>query len=217
MHIVLSAKPQDLRLNLPHAALLLLDMPPGAAQADPLAAAVPGSAAPIEAIVPVVRRVLQVWRAWGGFVVHARTGGWAPTADLSAHSGVGAAWGQGIQAAEGELRIAKPCQGAFYRTCLMEALEVREVEQLIFVGAHAEAGVQTTLREATDRGFECLLLADAVASARPAFTASTFEMAQAPGGPSAWVVPSHALLSASAWWPVHQPQLAAGDWLSGRR
>lgn len=238
MHITLSARPHDLRLNVAQSALLILDMPSGPALADPLAVAVPGSAAAIDAIVPTVQRVLQAWRAWGGLVVHARTGGWVPTSDLSAHSAMGAAWAQGpddvqgghegqgvhgvhgVQVAEGELRIAKPRQGAFYRTCLLEALEVREVTQLVVVGAHAEAGVQTTLREAADRGFECLILADAVASARPAFTATTLEMAQAPGGPSAWVAPSGALLSAmsaGAWWPVHQPQVAAGAWLSGRR
>lgn len=229
MHITLSARPHDLRLNVAQSALLILDMPSGPALADPLAAAVPGSAAEIDAIVPAVHRVLQAWRAWGALVVHARTGGWVPTSDLSARGAMGAAWAQGpddvqgvhgVRVAEGELRIAKPRQGAFYRTCLLEALEVREVTQLVVVGAHAEAGVQTTLREAADRGFECLILADAVASARPAFTAATLEMVQAPGGPSAWVAPSGALLSAmsaGAWWPVHQPQVAAGAWLSGRR
>ncbi len=223
MHITLSAQPQDMRLTLPHAALLLIDMPFGPVAEDPLAMAVPGSAGAIQSIMPVVRRVLQVWRAWGGLVVHARTGGWASplvlggadASDLTSapplwtHAAAQGSSPEAVWPAESELRIAKPRQGAFYNTCLLEALQVREVRQLIVVGAHAEAGVQTTVREAADRGLECLVLGDAVASAQAAFKTATLEMIRAPGGMGACTAPSQALLSAlsvGGWLPEHQPR-----------
>jgi nicotinamidase-related amidase len=222
MHITLSAQPQDMRLSLPRAALLLIDMPFGAPALDPLALAVPGSARAIGSILPVVSRVLQTWRAWGGWVVHARTGGWSPTLDLAsmvanvgalAGDAIAAGESEGVLPVEGELRIAKPCQGAFYNTCMLEALQVREVQQLIVMGAHAEAGVQTTLREAADRGFECLVLGDAVASAQAGFKTATLEMIRAPGGLVACTAPSQALLSAlsvGAWWPEQGTGLVLG-------
>jgi len=205
MRMTLTAQPHDICLSLSASALLLLDMPCGPALSDPLVLSAPGAARAIEAIVPRVRRILHVWRAWGGLVVHARTDGWEdaePTAPA-----------EGICPVDGELRIAKPGQGAFYRTCLLEALQVREVHHLIVVGAFAEGAVQTTLREAADRGLSCLLLEDAVASAQAHFKAVTLEMIRAPGGIGAWSAPSEALLSAlspGSWWPEHLPRAVRG-------
>ena len=85
-----------------------------------------------------------------------------------------------------ELVIEKPGKGAFYRTPLMEELEARGVERLIIAGVTTEVCVQTTMREANDRGFDCLLVEDCTESYFPEFKTSAIEMIVAQGGIVGW-------------------------------
>ena len=88
--------------------------------------------------------------------------------------------------ANGEIVIDKPGKGAFYATDLSEHLDRLGVKSLIFAGVTTEVCVQTTMREANDRGFECLLAEDATESYFPEFKAAALEMIRAQGAIVGW-------------------------------
>lgn len=96
----------------------------------------------------------------------------------------------------GEVVLDKPGKGAFYGTDLETILRARGLTHLIVTGVTTEVCVQSTTREANDRGFECLVLSDCTASYFPEFYTSTLEMISAQGGIVGWVAPSSALLDA---------------------
>ena len=90
----------------------------------------------------------------------------------------------------GEVVIAKPGKGAFYATGLEETLRKLGVRHLLMTGVTTEVCVQTTMREANDRGFECLLVEDATESYFPEFKQATLEMVRAQGGIVGWTATS---------------------------
>ncbi len=91
---------------------------------------------------------------------------------------------------EGEIVIHKPGKGAFYATELQEILQKRGITHLLFTGVTTEVCVQTTMREANDRGYECLLVEDCTASYFPEFHQSTLNMIRAQGGIVGWTAPA---------------------------
>lgn len=96
----------------------------------------------------------------------------------------------------GELVIDKPGKGAFYGTDLGAALERAGIRSLIVAGVTTEVCVQTTMREANDRGYDCLLATDATESYFPHFKAATIEMITAQGGIVGWAATTDAILEA---------------------
>jgi nicotinamidase-related amidase len=96
----------------------------------------------------------------------------------------------------GEPVVDKPGKGAFYATDLENMLRNRGITSLVVTGVTAEVCVQTTVREANDRGFECLVLSDCIASYFPEFYEMTLKMIKAQGGIFGWVAPSPAFLAA---------------------
>jgi nicotinamidase-related amidase len=99
---------------------------------------------------------------------------------------------------EGEPVIDKPGKGAFYATDLHSILQNRGIENLIVCGVTTEVCVHTTIREANDRGFRCLVAADCCASYFPEFHEVSLRMIKAQGGIFGWVTDSKKLLSALA-------------------
>ncbi|WP_269584685.1 cysteine hydrolase family protein [Roseibium sp. Sym1] len=89
----------------------------------------------------------------------------------------------------GETVIDKPGKGAFYATELGLILEGLGVKSLVFAGVTTEVCVQTTMREANDRGYECLLIEEATESYFPEFKAATLDMIRAQGGIVGWTAP----------------------------
>jgi len=89
----------------------------------------------------------------------------------------------------GELVIDKPGKGAFYATRLGEELAMRGITHLVFAGVTTEVCVQTSMREANDRGYDSLLVEDATASYFPAFKQTTLEMVRSQGGIVGWTAP----------------------------
>lgn len=87
----------------------------------------------------------------------------------------------------GEPVIDKPGKGAFYATELEPMLRHRGIETLFVAGVTTEVCVHTTVREANDRGFRCLVIADACASYFPQFHATALAMIAAQGGIFGWV------------------------------
>lgn len=89
----------------------------------------------------------------------------------------------------GENVIDKPGKGAFYATSLGKDLERLKIRSLVFAGVTTEVCVQTTMREANDRGYECLLIEEATESYFPEFKAATLDMIRAQGGIVGWTAP----------------------------
>jgi len=89
----------------------------------------------------------------------------------------------------GETVIDKPGKGAFYATALGVTLEGLGITSLVFAGVTTEVCVQTTMREANDRGYECLLIEEATESYFPEFKAATLDMIRAQGGIVGWTAP----------------------------
>jgi nicotinamidase-related amidase len=98
--------------------------------------------------------------------------------------------------ADGELVIDKPGKGSFYATGLDDTLRSRGITSLIVAGVTTEVCVHTTVREANDRGYECLVLADCVGSYFPEFQRYGLAMIAAQGGIFGWVAPSGNYLAA---------------------
>jgi len=79
---------------------------------------------------------------------------------------------------------------------LHERLQAAGITQLLFTGVTTEVCVQTSLREANDRGYECLLVEDATESYFPAYKQAVIEMVTAQGAIAGWAAPSAAVLAA---------------------
>jgi biuret amidohydrolase len=96
----------------------------------------------------------------------------------------------------GETVIYKPGKGAFYATPLQSILQEQGITHLLITGVTTEVCVQTTMREANDRGYECLMVEDATESYFPEFKQSTLEMVRAQGGIVGWTAPTANILQA---------------------
>ena len=180
----------------------------------------------LSAIVPTVARLLAGFRAAGLPVIHTRECHRPDLSDLpdakrdrgapSLRIGDPGPMGRILVAGEpgaeiipelaplpGELVLDKPGKGAFCRTDLEAHLTKRGLRQLVFAGVTTEVCVQTTMREANDRGFECLLIEEATESYFPEFKAATLEMIRAQGGIVGWTAPLVALEDAVEREEVH--------------
>lgn len=102
---------------------------------------------------------------------------------------------------EGEVVIDKPGKGAFYATELGAILKKHGIGDLLVCGVTTEVCVHTTVREANDRGYRCIVLSDCCASYFPEFHEMGLKMIKAQGGIFGWVSDSKSLLSALA--PAH--------------
>lgn len=92
--------------------------------------------------------------------------------------------------------IDKPGKGAFYATDLHAILTNRQIETLIVCGVTTEVCVHTTVREANDRGFRCIVPSDCCASYFPEFHEVGLRMIKAQGGIFGWVSDSSRILVA---------------------
>jgi nicotinamidase-related amidase len=216
---VSEAQPLAYRFDLAHAALVIIDMQRDFIEPGGFGETLGNDVSLLEAIVPACQALLQAWRQAGGLVVHTRE---AHRADLSdcppAKLNRGAPalrigdlgpMGRILVAGEpgnqiipalapidGEIVIDKPGKGAFYATGLHEMLRARGITHLIFMGVTTEVCVQTSLREANDRGYDSLLLEDCTESYFPHFKTAALEMIRAQGGIVGWTAPSPALIAA---------------------
>ena len=171
--------------------------------------------------VPSAEQVLKAARTAGLFIVHTREGHRPDLADCPPakkargrlKTGIGDPGPMGrilvrgeygndivkeLQPMPGEPVVDKPGKGAFYATDLDTILKNRGIEQLIVCGVTTEVCVQTTVREANDRGYDCLVLEDCVASYFPEFQQAALKMVKAQGGMCGWVGDSRRFLEALA-------------------
>jgi len=94
--------------------------------------------------------------------------------------------------------IEKPGKGAFHGTELQVLLHARAITHLLITGVTTEVCVQTTMREANDRGYECLLVEDCTESYFPTFKRAALEMMRSQGGIVGWTATTDAILTALA-------------------
>ena len=173
----------------------------------------------LSAIVPTVKRLIEGCRAAGIPIIHTqechrpdltdlpaakrnrgnprlRIGDQGPMGRILIAGEPGTAILDALAPVQGELVIEKPGKGAFYATPLQDELQKRHLSQLIVAGVTTEVCVQTTMREANDRGYECLLAEDATESYFPAFKAATLDMIRAQGAIVGWTASVEAILEA---------------------
>jgi nicotinamidase-related amidase len=98
----------------------------------------------------------------------------------------------------GEPVIDKPGKGAFYQTDLETMLRNCAIENLLVAGVTTEVCVNTTVREANDRGYRCIVLGDCCASYFPEFQDMGLKMIKAQGGIFGWVSDSKNAIAALA-------------------
>ena len=98
----------------------------------------------------------------------------------------------------GEIVIDKPGKGSFYATPLQERLQSLGITHLVFTGVTTEVCVQTTMREANDRGYTCLLVEDCTESYFPDFKQATLKMIRAQGAIVGWTCTANDLIHALA-------------------
>jgi nicotinamidase-related amidase len=215
----INANPLPFEFELTTTALVIIDMQRDFVEPGGFGETLGNDVSLLQAIVPACQRVLSAWRGAGGLVVHTRE---AHSADLSdcppaklnrgnpsLRIGDLGPMGRILVAGEpgnqiiaeltpvpGEIVIDKPGKGAFYATPLESLLNQKGITHLLLMGVTTEVCVQTSMREANDRGYDCLLLEDCTESYFPAFKAATLDMIRAQGAIVGWTAPSAALLGA---------------------
>ena len=217
MHI--DAKPFEFRFELASTALVIIDMQRDFIEPGGFGETLGNDVSLLEAIVPACKAVLTAWRAAGGLVVHTREAHRAdlmdcPPAKLNRGNpclriGDVGPMGRILIAGEpgnqiipelapvpGEIVIEKPGKGMFYATPVHNLLQQAGITHLLFMGVTTEVCVQTSMREANDRGYDGLLLTDCTESYFPHFKASAIDMIHAQGAIVGWTAPSALLLHA---------------------
>jgi len=215
----IAARPFPFPFRKPEAALIVIDMQRDFVEPGGFGETLGNDVSPCQAIVTTVKRLLDGFRAAGLPVIHTREchkpdlsdcppakrnrgapslriGDPGPMGRILISGEYGADIVSELAPVEGEIVLDKPGKGAFYGTDLGEILKARGVTQLVFAGVTTEVCVQTTMREANDRGYECLLATDATESYFPAFKAAAIEMITAQGGIVGWGTDTDSIVEA---------------------
>lgn len=217
-HIIIDADPAPLTVELDSAALLIIDMQRDFLEAGGFGETLGNDVSRLQAAVEPCRAVLAAARRLGMLVIHTREGHRPDLSDappLKVERGdpknrIGAVGPMGrilvrgqpghdivpeLYPLDGEPVIDKPGKGAFYQTDLELMLRNRRIATLFVCGVTTEVCVNTTVREANDRGFRCIVLSDCCASYFPEFHEAGLAMIKAQGGIFGSVAPSRTLVN----------------------
>jgi nicotinamidase-related amidase len=215
----IEAEPYALEFDPQATALLIIDMQRDFVMPGGFGEALGNDVAPLQATIAPTRRVLETARKLGLMVIHTREGHRpdlndcpptklvrgrgktrigdpGPMGRILVRGEVGHDIVPDLYPIAGETVIDKPGKGAFYATDLELILRNHTIKTLIVCGVTTEVCVNTTVREANDRGFECVVLADCVGSYFPEFQKAGLAMVKAQGGIFGWVSDSRRALSA---------------------
>jgi biuret amidohydrolase len=217
--ITIESEPAPVMIDLAQSALLIIDMQRDFLEPGGFGAALGNDVSRLKVAVGPCQSILAAARKAGLLIVHTREGHLADLSDaprLKIERGepqfrIGAIGPMGrilirgepghsiveeLAPREGEIVIDKPGKGAFYQTDLEKILFNRHIETLLVCGVTTEVCVNTTVREANDRGIRCIVLEDCCASYFPEFHSAGLAMIKAQGGIFGWVSHSQSVLQA---------------------
>jgi nicotinamidase-related amidase len=215
----IAAQPYEYAFDPRHLALVIIDMQRDFIEPGGFGAALGNDVRRLTPSIQPVERLLSAFRELGLTVVHTkechradlsdcppakltrgngslRIGDKGPMGRILIEGEPGNDFIPSLQPRAGEIVIAKPGKGAFHATPLQQELKSREITHLLFTGVTTEVCVQTSMREANDRGYECLLVEDGTESYFPEFKQATLAMIRAQGGIVGWTAPSSQVLAA---------------------
>lgn len=201
----INALPYDFEFDSSSIALIVIDMQRDFIEAGGFGASLGNDVTSLQAIVPTVKKLIEGFRVAGLPVIHTREchlpdlsdcpdykrnrgepslriGDDGPMGRLLIKGEPGVEIIPEVRPADNECVIDKPGKGAFYATDLQQILTDMKIQQLVFAGVTTEVCVQTTMREANDRGYSCLLATDATESYFAEFKQATIDMMIAQGG-----------------------------------
>jgi biuret amidohydrolase len=219
--ITIPAKPYSYELPLTGVALIIIDMQRDFLEPGGFGDALGNDVSRLQAIVPTLKQLLEAFRQHRLPVFHTiechqpdlsdcppaklnrgeaplKIGDPGPMGRILIKGEPGNGIIPELAPVLGETIIYKPGKGAFYSTNLETHLQERGITHLLITGVTTEVCVQTTMREANDRGYECLLVEDCTESYFPEFKQATLEMVRAQGGIVGWTAPAAAVLQGLA-------------------
>jgi biuret amidohydrolase len=215
----IEAEPYEFEFGADSCALLIIDMQRDFLEPGGFGEMLGNDVSQLRGTIEPNKKLLAAWRARGWHVIHTREGhrqdlgclppakkirGRSPTT-IGDKGPMGRILVRGEAGHDiipelypefGEAIIDKPGKGAFYATDLHAILMNRGIKQLIVTGVTTEVCVNTTVREANDRGYDCLVPSDCVGSYFPEFQEMGLKMIKAQGGIFGWVSHSAKILSA---------------------
>ena len=217
--VKIEAEPDSVAVELDRTALIIIDMQRDFLEPGGFGEALGNDVSRLAVAVAPCRAVLDAVRRRGMLVLHTREGHrsdlsdappikierGAPSLRIGAPGPMGRILVRGepghdivssLYPAPGEPVIDKPGKGAFYQTELELMLRNRGIENLLVCGVTTDVCVNTTVREANDRGYRCIVLGDCCASYFPEFHAAGLAMIKAQGGIFGWVSDSTRVLAA---------------------
>src|SRR6201995_3811586 len=213
------AEPEPITLDLSSTALLIIDMQRDFMEPGGFGETLGNDVSQLARAVQPIAAVLGGARGMGMLVVHPREGHLpdlsdappakvergAPSLRIGDPGPMGRILIRGeaghdiipaLYPLDSEIVIDKPGKGAFYATELGNLLQKYGIENLLVCGVTTEVCVNTTVREANDRGYRCVVLSDCCASYFPEFHEMGLKMIKAQGGIFGWVTDSAAILEA---------------------
>jgi nicotinamidase-related amidase len=213
----IDAKPFSYEFDIDHIALLCIDMQRDFCLPGGFAESLGNDIGQITPCIPVIARLQAAFRKAGLPVIHTKEchkpdlsdlptakrnrgnpkvkiGDLGPMGRILIDGEEGSDFVPENKPMEGELVISKPGKDSFYSTELRDYLIKRNISNLVITGVTTDVCVQTTMRCANDRGYDCLLVEDGTESFFPEFKAVTLKALVAQGGIVGWTCRSNQVL-----------------------
>lgn len=210
-----NAKPYTFEFNTDNTAVIIIDMQRDFLYEGGFGEELGNDVSTTNKIIPTVQKVLEKAREEEMLVIHTREGHRPDLSDLVESKKRGGNIGKEgpmgrilvrgeyghdivdeLTPVEGEVILDKPGKGAFYQTDLNLILKSQGIEKLIVMGVTTHVCVQSTIREANDRGYECLMIEDGCAAFDPADHEDSIRMINQQGAIFGWTTPSEELFDA---------------------